>query len=129
MARGLGIEIGDDVRPVFMKKWTSANARAQYGNLRDMPLDARLSWEDFLNVHDQVPIQFDAALLSSDEAVVAHIAHEMYEVNTLRDIFAERGTLTVRDLRQLIAPGIRNNLHDEAWDVADLAVALMRDGQ
>jgi hypothetical protein len=34
--------------------------------------------------------------------------------------------MTYRKLYYLINPGIKGNLHDQAWDVADALVAAMR---
>jgi len=69
-------------------------------------------------------------ILSSDEAIVAVVAHEMHEVVGLRRLFEARGDggMTVRELTYLVAPGRKGNLHDQAWDVADRLVVAMRRG-
>lgn len=67
-------------------------------------------------------------ILQSDESIVAVMAHEMHELNGLRDIFAVRDTISAEELRRLILPGFKRNLHDHAWDVADELVLKMRSG-
>jgi len=53
----------------------------------------------------------------------------MHELNELRRIFEESGgAMTLQRLHNLINPGIAQNLHDQAWDVADRLVATMRKG-
>lgn len=78
-------------------------------------------------------MRVNASLLNSDEALVAHIGHEMYEISSLRDVFEEAGgSLQARQLNRLIAPrengGLINNLHEQAWDEADRLVWKMRNG-
>ena len=65
-------------------------------------------------------------ILDSDEAIVAVVAHEMHELNSLRKIFEERQTLPAEELGRLINPGHKGNLHDQAWDIADQLVGRMR---
>ena len=65
-------------------------------------------------------------VLSSDEACVAVLAHEMHEISGLRKLFDVRETIPGEEISRLVAPGIKGNLHDQAWDAADTAVARMR---
>lgn len=130
LARRHGIEIDDDVRIGFIDDWRRLDADAEYAQLGGrFRLDDLIEWDDLL--HDRtgmLPVRFNSALLQSDEALLAHIAHEMHEVNALRAIFAERGAITARELRSLIGSGVRGNLHDQAWDVADAMVRRLRGG-
>jgi uncharacterized protein YgfB (UPF0149 family) len=65
--------------------------------------------------------------MPSDEALIAVIGHELYELNQLRRLCAERGgRLSAGELHGLIAPGATGNLHDEAWDEADRLVVELR---
>ena len=104
------------------------DADAEYADLgTQFGPDDLVEWEDLLHPRTgKFPVRFNAALLRSDEAALAHIAHEMYEVNALRRIFSERGALPARELQRLIGPGIRGNLHDKAWDASDALVGRMR---
>jgi hypothetical protein len=72
-------------------------------------------------------VHVSEGVFQSDEAIVAIFAHEMYELNNLRRVFAESdGTMSMQRLHALINPGIARNLHDQAWDVADRLVLAMR---
>lgn len=57
---------------------------------------------------------------------MAVFAHEMHEVNGLRALFDVRETIPATEISRLINPGIKGNLHDQAWDIADEVVARMR---
>lgn len=85
-----------------------------------------MSWEQFYNKYDNIAVKISKDILDSDEAIVAIMAHEMHELNGLREIFAQRGTLTAEELGRLINPGHKGNLHDQAWEIADSFVAKMR---
>ncbi len=65
------------------------------------------------------------SVLESDEAIVCVFRHEMYELENLAQM-AEEATMTNRDVNAHTTPEVRHNLHDQAWDVADLEV-LMRE--
>jgi hypothetical protein len=76
---------------------------------------------------DQLLVRVAQPMFESDEAIVAILGHEMHELNNLRRLFEESGgAMTYRKLYYLINPGIKGNLHDQAWDVADALVAAMR---
>jgi hypothetical protein len=135
LARSYGAEIGDDITIGFMKNWTRTDADAEYFyRLRDYKPDDWVEWDDFLHeTTGKIPVRFNANILNSDESIVAHIAHEMHELNALRNIFAERGAMQARELNKLIATrrqgGLAGNLHEQAWDIADQLVFKMRGGQ
>lgn len=72
-------------------------------------------------------VKIRASLMDSDEAIVALMAHEMWEINSLEAMFAgTRGELTVGQFMSLTDEGINNNLHSQAWDKADAAVDRWR---
>lgn len=76
---------------------------------------------------DEIIVHVHSSVFESDEAIVAVLAHDMHEINGLRKIFEERGGyVRAGDLHRLINPGIKGNLHDQAWDVADGLVRRMR---
>jgi len=132
LAKSKGIEIPDDIYIGFMKNWRRTDADAEYFYRKDEfdPNDW-IKWTDFY--HDKtgkIPVRFNAKILVSDEAIIAHIAHEMHELNALRQLFdEEEGEIQARKLMQLMGPGIPNNLHDQAWDVADKMVRALREEQ
>jgi hypothetical protein len=104
------------------------------GNQHYKPNDW-VNWDNFYHPETgKIPVRLNAALLVSDEALVAHLSHEMHELNSLRQIFeAKNGALMAKQLNELIAPqnlgGHARNLHEQAWDVADRLVHRMRNGE
>jgi len=67
----------------------------------------------------------DHGNLRSDEAIVAVISHEMYELEKPRP-FLQKGTMSIDDLIAHTEPGRTANYHDQAWDFADVMVDRMR---
>lgn len=71
-------------------------------------------------------MRVERSVFESDEIIVAVLGHEMHELNGLRCLFEEKGgAMTYRQLHYLISPGVKGNLHDQAWDVADQLVSAM----
>ena len=62
----------------------------------------------------------------SDEAILAVFSHEMFEINALRKRFALHQTIDGIKIVELIRSGNRGNLHDQAWDHADVLVQELR---
>jgi hypothetical protein len=92
----------------------------------DKPSGERVNWSDL--VHDithKVPFRVWPGILRSDEAIVAVLAHEMHEILALRP-YLEGGEISIDDFIMHTEPGRPGNLHDEAWDIADLMVDKMR---
>jgi hypothetical protein len=89
-----------------------------------------ISWDQFYNRFEQIPVRVNPVVLESDEAIVAVFGDEMHELNSLRALFeANGGAMRAGELSRLIKEGIEHNLHDEAWDVADRLVAAMRESK
>jgi hypothetical protein len=129
IARKHGVEIPDDilVRKIsgkFMRKDTYA----QYLYRTGQDPHKTITWEEFYDRDlDHLLVRIEESVFHSDEAIVAIIGHEMHELNHLRRLFkASGGTMTYRRLHYLINPGIKGNLHDQAWEVADQLVETMR---
>jgi hypothetical protein len=75
----------------------------------------------------RVSITMHRSVFLSDESIVAHLAHELHEVQGLKQAFAEtNGWMRARDFRELIRAGKKDNLHDQAWDEANRVVEAMR---
>jgi hypothetical protein len=123
-----GIIIPEDIK--FMAVDSTSlpkDAFAEYLNMRAYSPDKMISWEQFYNRLEEIPVKLSRGILGSDEAIVAVIGHEMHELNGLRAIFEERGgSLPAGELRNLVVPGRPRNLHDHAWDAADHLVKKMR---
>ncbi len=73
----------------------------------------------------KVPFRIRQDIFTSDEAIVAVIAHEMYELENLHPVLL-KGETSIEQFIGLTCPGNPGNLHDEAWDVADALVERMR---
>lgn len=90
--------------------------------------DGTISWTQHYNRFGKVPFLIHPEILTSDEAIVAVLTHELFEVQQLRKIFrsAADGRMNASDYGLQVAPGRPGNVHDRAWDVADEAVLRMR---
>jgi hypothetical protein len=128
LARKWGVEIPEDIKVMAVNpKFLPRNALAQYFD-QSFRAGERMSWERFFNAYEEVAVKLSRDILSSDEAIVAVIAHEMHELSGLRALFEKRPTISGEEIARLINPGHKGNLHDQAWDVADALVARMRRG-
>ena len=80
-----------------------------------------------MNCRDKVPTHLRRYILRSDEAIVAVIAHESYEIRELRSLFGQSGgSMQASRVRELTSPMVLDNLHWKAVDYADDLVRLMR---
>ena len=106
------------------------NTYAKYFARVGVDAKKTIRWEEFLDKDlDELVVRVSDSVFESDEAIVAVMAHEMHELNELRRIFEESGgAISMQRLHNLISPGIAKNLHDQAWDVADKLVLMMRKG-
>lgn len=86
-----------------------------------------MTWRGTLADKDgNVNIYVRNSVLDSDESIVAVLHHETHEVEALRDIFAKRVSLSVREYSRLINDSTRGNLHWEVVDIGDQAVWQLR---
>jgi hypothetical protein len=90
--------------------------------------DGTLSWAFHYNRFGRIPIRIHPDILTSDEAIVAVLTHELYEIQQLRRVFRNSpdGRMNASDYRLQVAPGRLGNFHDRAWDAADAVVLRMR---
>jgi len=130
IARSRGVVIPDDIRFVFVRDEGfpfPSDTYAYYGGFQPYK---RFAWSE-LYVHAEedewIPVKIRRSVLCSDEAIVAVIAHEMFELNALRNIFEERETIPGPEIIDMVKPGVPRNLHDRAWDAADKLVWTMRE--
>lgn len=133
IARKNGIEIPEDIHVTAGKSMSGPKGEwpqgrfAEYAQLGPKKPDAFITWEEFYNRFEQIPVRLNPEVLNSDEAIVAVMGHEMHELNSLRRLFEESGgQMTAGRLHNLIREGVPGNLHDQAWDVADELVSKMR---
>jgi hypothetical protein len=81
-----------------------------------------------------VVVRLDKALLKSDEDLVAHVAHELYEIKQLETEYLGLEGLSERRAGESMSPmdyklftdSGSDNMHDTAWDYAGEAVRHMR---
>ena len=73
----------------------------------------------------KIPFLIRKDIMASDEAIVAVIGHEMFELEMLRSIFAEGAP--VEKWEAETSPNNPGNFHWQAWDYADDLVARMRE--
>ncbi|HZW30093.1 MAG TPA: hypothetical protein VFF52_05255 [Isosphaeraceae bacterium] len=108
------------------QKLAGTNAHACYLSLRKLNPNAMVRFEE-LFPGGRASITMHRSVFLSDEAIVAHLAHELHEVRGLKEAFAEAGGwMRARDFDQLIRAGKKGNLHDQAWDEANRLVEAMR---
>ena len=141
IARSNGVHIPNDMQFGKLLEWEvppieKATYYAEYFTIgqgfkgKARTLDDYVEWEEFYNRFGKIPVRYHPGIFNSDEAIVAVMGHEMHELNKLRKIFeTSGGEITIRELRNLINPGIPGNLHDQAWDVSDFLVKKMRLGK
>lgn len=126
LARKYGVEIPDDL-DFFPDELNELHTDfTACGPRVDKREGSIVYWSDL--VHDRtgkVPFRIWPGILSSDEAIVAVLAHEVHEIEQLRSIL-NKGKTTIEEFIGLTCPGNPGNLHDEAWDVADNLVERMR---
>ncbi len=129
IARSHGVIIPDDILLRKIKgKYLPDDTYARYFSKHGSDPNQRINWTEFYDRDlDELVVSVSDKVFESDEAIVAVYAHEMHELNSLRELFeASGGSMSMKRLHDLINPGIAKNLHDQAWDVADKLVAKMR---
>jgi hypothetical protein len=135
LARSYGIDIPDDINIQFMSNWKRTDADAEYFDVgsRYKP-DDWIEWDDFMAHRGEfagtVPVRINQGILNSDEAILANISHEMHELNSLKTLFDQHGSLQAKEIARLVntrdrggAPG---NLHEQAWDASDSLILKIR---
>jgi hypothetical protein len=76
-----------------------------------------------------IVVRLDERLLRSDEGLVGLIGHEMHELNRLRAMFEESGTMTIDTYLNLTSPDRDGKIHMEAWKVTDDLITRMRNSR
>jgi hypothetical protein len=76
-------------------------------------------------IGSKIPFLIRQDTMTSDEAIVAVIGHELYELEEMRKVFGENGAPIEHWLAEAHADN-EGNFHWRAWDYADELVARMR---
>lgn len=127
IARRFGVRIPEDV-DFFVDEFGDLDADTTARTSRvTKPAGSIVRRSDLVHRTGKVPFRVRQDIFASDEAIVAVLSHEMYELENLRPILLE-GT-PVEEFIGLTCPGNPGNLHDRAWDVADAMVERMRGGE
>lgn len=121
--------VPDYVR-IFLVESLGKDTYAQYGAFTS---SGNYSWEDMFVPKgadiDWIPIKVRANVFDSDEAIVAVLSHELFEIEKLEEEFKKSKTISGAKLIQMIGPGVEGNLHSQAWDHADDMVRKMRESK
>ncbi len=128
IARRWGVTIPDYVHfSVDLDDLLDADTTAKTTLFRELD-GTMIDWSWFFHKKTgKIPFLIRRDILNSDEAIVAVIGHEMFELEKLREVFTKGAPIehwvaeTCKD-----NPG---NFHCMAWDHADKLVAAMRRGQ
>jgi hypothetical protein len=125
IARRWGVEI-----PTYVQFWIDKydyldeNTTAKTTTFREFE-GTIIDWSWFFHRKTgKIPFLIRKDIMASDEAIVAVIGHEMFELEMLRSIFAEGATIERWEAET--SPVNEGNLHWQAWDYADGLVARMR---
>jgi hypothetical protein len=128
IAKRWGVEIPDEVQFYLDEAGELNKELTARGPRVDKYSGERVYWSDLVHpVTKKIPFRIWPDILKSDEAIVAVIAHEMHELNSLRP-YLEDWSLSIDDYIAQTEPGRPHNYHDEAWDVGDNFVDKMRGG-
>jgi hypothetical protein len=73
----------------------------------------------------KIPFLIRRDIMQSDEAIVAVIGHEMFELEKMRIAFGADGA-PIEHWQAEADPDNEGNFHWQAWDYADELVARMR---
>jgi hypothetical protein len=129
IAKKNGINIPDDILFISDEGTLASDTFAKYFGAIKKPGEI-IRWKEFYNIHGKIPVRIREDVLLSDEAILAVFAHEMHELNALREIFSlNRGVITADELYRMISPGLSKNLHDQAWTIADELIIRLRGGK
>lgn len=125
IARDNGVNIPDYVHfSIDTLKLIPAGCYAKTTTFKE-PEGTMIYWSClFHKKTHKIPFLIHEDVLTSDEAIVAVIGHEMYELEKLHEMFSE-GAPIDHWLNETSGDN-PENCHSDAWDYADELVARMR---
>ena len=128
IARRWGVVIPDYVSFAIDKyDWLDSDTTARTTNFKE-PAGTMIYWASLFHKHTgRIPFLIRRDIMRSDEAIVAAIGHEMYELEEMRKAFGDNGAPIEHWLAEA-HPVHEGNFHWLAWDHADELVARMRGG-
>jgi|JI10StandDraft_1071094.scaffolds.fasta_scaffold67520_3 hypothetical protein len=99
---------------------------ARYFDLANLNAGSSVSWRQLTASDGRIVIRIQRHTLTSDEAILAALAHEYYETQRLREEFVRQGgKLSAALLQRLVEPS-DISLHNAAWDFADALLDQLR---
>jgi len=126
IARRWGVVIPDYVSFAIDKYgWLDEDTTAKTTTFKE-PAGTMIYWSSlFHKKTGKIPFLIRKDIMRSDEAIVAVIGHEMYELEEMRKAFGETGA-PIESWQAEAHADNEGNLHWQAWDYADELVARMR---
>jgi hypothetical protein len=126
IARRWGVAIPDYVHfAVDEYDYLDENTTARTTTFREFE-GTIIDWSWFFHKKTgKIPFLIRKDILRSDEAIVAVIGHEMFELERLRSIF--EGGAPIEHWEAETSPNNPGNVHWQAWDYADELVTRMRE--
>jgi RHS repeat-associated protein len=127
-AKSHGLNIPDDVTIRFMDdelfdEMFQSNPKEgyKYGVYGDQHVpggyNKYVSWDDLLD-GGKMNVVLRESVLKSDQAFLASLAHELFEIQGLRHMMTGR-SLPWETYAKEVCTGIEGNLHSEAWDFSN----------
>lgn len=118
----IGARNGIAFDPAEYKLIVDPVLRADYANYFDLAhavAGSIVPWRRITAGDGRIVIRVQRHTLTSDEAIVAVLAHELHETQALQEEFARSGgSMPVERLRRLVESS-GESLHNAAWDYAD----------
>jgi hypothetical protein len=126
IARRWGVEIPDDVQfSLDEYDYLDEKTTAKTTTFREFE-GTIIDWSWFFHKKTgKIPFLIRKDIMRSDEAIVAVIGHEMFELKILHSIFAQGAS--IEEWEAETSPNNEGNSHWRAWDYADELVARMRE--
>ncbi|MCA9549799.1 MAG: RHS repeat-associated core domain-containing protein, partial [Myxococcales bacterium] len=133
LSSAAGVEFPDDVLVRFVDdvrypEYFDEGVLARYS---PNPKYGSVGLDDFMDKNGEFVIWVRKSILDSDEAIIATLAHEAYEVSDIFTRLAEGVRIPVERFRNLYHPASRGgqagNIHDMAWEFADGLILRLRE--
>lgn len=126
IARHWGVVIPDYVSfAIDRYGWLDADTTARTTTFKE-PAGTMIYWSSLFHKRtSKIPFLIRKDIMRSDEAIVAVIGHEMYELEEMRKVFGENDAPIEHWLAEA-HPDNGGNFHWRPWDYADELVAGMR---
>lgn len=129
LARLWGVVIPEYVSFAIDKfGWLDADTTAKTTTFKE-PAGTMIYWYSLFHKQTgKIPFLIRQDILRSDEAIVAVIGHEMYELEKMKSAFGKNGA-PIEHWQAEAHPDSEGNFHWQAWDYADELVSAMRGGE